>query len=94
MHSDSSDRPDPVPQIDAGKCDGCGDCLRVCPTEASRIEDGVAVVAYPLCCEYHGLCEMVCPRQAVQRPFEILVECIDIDSREFRTWESDDWRQS
>jgi hypothetical protein len=58
------------------------------------MEEGVAVVADPLCCEYHGICEMVCPRQAVQRPFEILAESIDIDGREYRTWESDDWRKS
>jgi len=33
----------------------------------------VAVVARPEACDYTGLCEMICPRGAIQRPIEIVV---------------------
>ena len=63
----------PIPLIDPQKCDGCGLCLRACPTKALELSDGKAVVANPLECEYSGLCEAVCPTQAITRPFEIVV---------------------
>ena len=33
---------------------------------------GLAVVSRPEACDYAGLCEMICPRQAIRRPFEIV----------------------
>lgn len=63
----------PVPLIDTGRCDGCGLCLRVCPTGALVIEAGVAIVKKPTACDYTGLCERICPRGAIQLPYEILV---------------------
>lgn len=63
----------PIPLIDPQKCDGCGLCIRVCPTRALELQDDKAVVAHPLACEYSGLCEAVCPTQAITRPFEIVI---------------------
>lgn len=63
----------PIPLIDPQLCDGCGLCIRACPTKALNLRNGKAVVANPLACEYSGLCEAVCPTQAITRPFEIVV---------------------
>ncbi len=63
----------PIPLIDPQLCDGCGLCIRACPTKALELLDGKAVVAHPLACEYSGLCEAVCPTRAITRPFEIVI---------------------
>jgi len=67
----------PIPLIDPQKCDGCGLCVRACPTRALELRGGKAVVANPLACEYSGLCEAVCPTQAIARPFEIVVANVE-----------------
>jgi MinD superfamily P-loop ATPase len=46
--------------------------VRACPTTALALQDGRAIVAHPLACEYIGMCEMVCPTRAITRPFEIV----------------------
>ena len=63
----------PLPLIDPALCDGCGLCVRVCPTGALAMNGAVAVVARPEAYDYTGLCEMICPRGAIQRPIEIVV---------------------
>jgi len=63
----------PIPIIDLERCDGCGLCLRVCPTGALAMNGSKALVARPGACDYSGLCEMACPVQAIQRPFEIVL---------------------
>jgi ferredoxin len=62
----------PVPQIDPTRCDGCGLCVKVCPTQVLVIREGLAVVAFPARCNYTGFCERVCPTHAIQRFFEIV----------------------
>ena len=69
--ADYGDRP--VPIIDPARCNGCGLCVRVCPTGALALRHGRAVVAQPAACEYTGLCELICPTQAIQRPFVIVL---------------------
>ncbi len=71
----------PIPIIDPHKCDGCGLCVRICPTKALDLRDGKAIVANPLACEYSGLCEMVCPTQAITRPFEIVIAGVEDDEK-------------
>ena len=63
----------PIPLIDLQRCNGCGLCVHACPTKALGIQDGSAVVARPLACEYTGMCEAVCPLNAITRPFEIVL---------------------
>jgi ferredoxin len=63
----------PVPLIDLQRCDGCGLCVRACPTKTLALQDAKAMVANPSTCEYIGMCEAVCPKQAITRPFEIVI---------------------
>jgi ferredoxin len=37
------------------------------------VEKGKAIVANPWACTYSGLCELACPRKAIERPFEIIL---------------------
>ncbi len=61
----------PVPGIDPDRCDGCGLCVKACPTEALTLIGRLAVVTRPEACEYSGYCERICPVQAITRPFQI-----------------------
>jgi ferredoxin len=77
--ADYGDRP--VPIVDPQRCDGCGLCVRVCPTGALAIRNGRVVVAWPAACEYTGLCELICPTDAIQRPFMIVLHEDKQDTR-------------
>ena len=51
-------------QIDTDKCIGCSHCMRVCPTEAIRIEGGHAHIRSVRCVDC-GECFRVCPQRAI-----------------------------
>jgi nitroreductase/NAD-dependent dihydropyrimidine dehydrogenase PreA subunit len=65
--------------IDRDKCIGCGECVRVCPSQTIAMQDGRAVVTgdRSLAC---GHCAAVCPVEAVR------VEALDPDSFRFHTF--------
>jgi len=50
-------------KIDKDKCNGCGNCLDVCPVQAIKIEDNKAVVSEE--CIDCGACITQCPSGAI-----------------------------
>lgn len=62
-----------VPQIDVEKCDGCGECLTLCPAGAVALVEGKAFIARPEDCTYCTECEGLCPAGAIRCPFEIIL---------------------
>jgi nitroreductase/NAD-dependent dihydropyrimidine dehydrogenase PreA subunit len=65
--------------IDQERCIGCGECVRVCPSQTLEMQDGKATVTgtRSLGC---GHCVAVCPVEAVR------VEALDPDSFRFHTF--------
>ncbi|HEX5680919.1 MAG TPA: nitroreductase family protein [Desulfobacterales bacterium] len=65
--------------IDRDTCIGCGECVRVCPSQTLEMKEGKAVVtgARSLAC---GQCAAVCPVAAVR------VEALDPHSFRFHTF--------
>ena len=67
-----------MPEIDKEKCDGCGVCISVCSCKALIIVDKKATYDESLkcsgCTRWCGNCELVCPKNAITCPFEIIVE--------------------
>ena len=58
-----------MPDIDSNKCNGCGNCVDVCPEQAIVIHNGLAVINQRLCIQC-GTCSKTCPTSAIQ---EILI---------------------
>ncbi len=50
-------------RVNSEKCIGCTHCMQVCPTEAIRVKDGLAVIADERCVDC-GNCMRVCPVDA------------------------------
>lgn len=55
----------PVPEIDAGLCDLCGECGRFCRFHAIAAVKPAPIV-FPELCHGCGGCAMVCPRKAIR----------------------------
>jgi len=51
-------------RFDAGACHGCMACMRVCPTQAIRVRQGVAAMIEDRCIDC-GECIKACPKSAV-----------------------------
>jgi MinD superfamily P-loop ATPase len=63
-----------VPDVDPEKCQGCGDCVKLCPGNAVELVQGKATIASPERCDYCADCEEFCPNSAIRCPFEIVIE--------------------
>ncbi len=53
-------------KVDRELCDGCGECLSVCPQDVYELdEEGKAFAARPEDCEEDCSCVEVCPPVAI-----------------------------
>jgi ferredoxin len=52
-------------KVDADKCTGCGLCVDVCPMEAIRLEEDLAVIDEEKC-NLCGQCVEECPNDAIR----------------------------
>jgi ferredoxin len=50
--------------VDALKCRGCGECIKVCPEKALSLVDQLAVLDESQC-DFDGICIPACPCAAI-----------------------------
>lgn len=66
------------PEICEKKCNGCNLCVQVCPCHRLILKKRIAAVLdkedCKQCDRWCGMCELVCPVEAVQYSFEIVAE--------------------
>jgi MinD superfamily P-loop ATPase len=55
----------PVPEIDADRCNQCGECSRLCQYHAMAVL-GTGVVVFPELCHGCGGCTLICPEEAIR----------------------------
>lgn len=67
-----------IPEIDRNKCNGCGFCVGVCSCQVLVLVDNTVEVREKRechqCTRWCTMCEMVCPTEAIQCPFEVVTE--------------------
>jgi ferredoxin len=66
------------PEIDRGKCDGCGLCVYVCERGGLiLVDDPVVAIVETAVCDWCANCEAVCPTGAIRCTYEVVFETIE-----------------
>ena len=68
-----------MPRIDRTACNGCGDCIALCPTRALGQVEGKAALVRPDACTYCTACEDACPVNAIELPYLIVFSSAYLD---------------
>jgi formate hydrogenlyase subunit 6/NADH:ubiquinone oxidoreductase subunit I len=55
-----------LPLLDVTRCTGCGDCVRVCPTDCLEMDGPLPWLPRPHDCISCTLCVLVCPADALR----------------------------
>ena len=55
-----------LPELNAARCTGCGDCVVVCPTQCLGMGAALPRLVRPRDCIACTLCVLVCPEQALR----------------------------
>lgn len=61
-----------LPQIDTAECIGCELCVKLCPNNTLSMLRDIATVTAPEACDYTGVCQEICPTQAISLVYEIV----------------------
>ena len=61
-----------LPQINSDNCIGCELCIRACPNQVLELINGVAATTNPDACTYRGVCQEICPTEAISLVYEIV----------------------
>ena len=59
--------------IDYNKCNGCGVCVEICPTDALRLNNKNKPFMKYDECWYCGCCELECPKKALTMEIPYLI---------------------
>jgi MinD superfamily P-loop ATPase len=54
-----------LPMLDERRCNGCGWCVRLCPTDCLEMAGPLPYLARPGHCNSCGVCAIVCPTEAL-----------------------------
>ncbi len=65
--------PIPLPEINDQLCDGCGQCVTICPEQVLVLVDSRPRLTSVDGCAYCGDCEQVCPPGAIALSYEIVI---------------------
>jgi formate hydrogenlyase subunit 6/NADH:ubiquinone oxidoreductase subunit I len=60
-----------LPSLDDRRCNGCGQCVILCPEGALVMVGRRPQTLLEATCSYCGLCEEVCPSGAIALAYEI-----------------------
>jgi ferredoxin len=71
-----------MPRIDTARCNGSGECIAHCPTDALGWQNGKAALTAPEKCIYCAVCESICPASAIELPYLVVKGTDTFDSGE------------